>query len=102
MPAKHPPIARLLLSLLVAICSLRAASAAPPWHGPGWPTSWVPAPPPPAVVVQFQFLYASYSALPSPKFCTFDQWVLRHGVADPQRRRWMHMLYMWMEHRRMT
>jgi hypothetical protein len=44
-------------------------------------------------------LYATYAAQPSPKSCTFDEWVGRHGVTDLQRRRWMLALYAWMAHR---
>lgn len=98
--AKRPTILIVLLAALASTGSTPAASS----HHFAWrithtPSSWVPAPPPPSVIDEFLALYSGYSALPSPKLWTFDEWIVRHGVIDPLRRRWMLTLYLWMERR---
>lgn len=99
--------ARRVLQLLSLCGAAAACSSALAVQDPGihlrsasrGPAAWVPVGPPPAIVVQFLELYATYAAQPSPKSCTFDEWVGRHGVTDLQRRRWMLALYAWMAHR---
>jgi hypothetical protein len=68
------------------------------------PTSWWshatdPIIPPPleAFVREFSPLYRGYQALPSPKFCTFCDWLRMHGVMEPGKHRAMLALYMLFE-----
>lgn len=91
-------IALLALSMGTALC-FSAHAATPWWRSTNGSLSWVPVGPPPSVIDEFLALYSGYSALPSPKLWTFDEWIVRHGVIDPLRRRWMLTLYLWMERR---
>lgn len=91
-----------ILCLVAAISSMCGETTAVAGHRDlpsprlqAWPGAWVPYPPPPSAELWAAFwtLYLGYESLPAPKPCSFEEWVCRHGVRDPDVVRLMMAFY---------